>query len=30
MFEAIARDIRGLQLFEGVADATLRTLMRAG
>ena len=30
VFEAIAGDIRGLQLFEGVADATLLTPMRAG
>lgn len=30
MFDSIAKDIRGLRLFDGVAEATLRHLMRAG
>jgi len=30
MFDSIAKDIRGLMLFDGVAEPTLRHLMRAG
>lgn len=30
MIEAIAADVRGLQLFDGVAEETLKELLRAG